>query len=71
MQHTKYLKFSVLTFGILGILGTTLLFCGAELISNYWIQIPESKNSLMILSPAIFLLQYLQFLEGILMVCNK
>ena len=50
----KIFKVSVLTFGILGILGTTLLFCGAELISNYWIQIPESKNSLMILSPAIF-----------------
>ena len=32
----KIFKVSVLTFGILGILGTTLLFCGAELISNYW-----------------------------------
>lgn len=50
----KIFKVSVLTFGILGILGTILLFCGAELISNYWIEIPESKNSLMILSPAIF-----------------
>ena len=50
----KIFKVSVLTFGILGMIGTILLFFGAELISTYWIEIPESKNSLMILSPAIF-----------------
>lgn len=50
----KIFKVAVITFGIFGMIGTCLLFCGAELISNYWIEIPESKNSLMILSPAIF-----------------
>lgn len=50
----KIFKVSVLTFGILGMIGTCLLFFGAELISTYWIEIPESKNSLMILSPAVF-----------------
>jgi len=50
----KVFKVALLTFGIIGIVGTLLLFFGAEFISNVWLEIPESKITLMILSPGVF-----------------
>ena len=50
----RVFKIAVLTFGIIGMFGTLLLFFGAEFISNVWLEIPESKITLMILAPGVF-----------------
>ena len=50
----KVFKVALLTFGIIGMVGTLLLFFGAGFISNFWLEIPESKITLMILSPGVF-----------------
>jgi stage V sporulation protein B len=50
----RIFKIALLTFGIIGMIGTLLLFFGAEFISNVWLEIPESKVTLMILAPAVF-----------------
>ena len=50
----RVFKVALLTFGIIGMIGTLLLFLGAEFISNVWLEIPESKITLMILSPGVF-----------------
>lgn len=50
----KIFKIALVTFGIIGMIGTLLLFFGAEFISNVWLEIPESKFTLMILAPGVF-----------------
>ena len=50
----KVFKVALLTFGIIGMVGTLLLFFGAGFISDVWLEIPESKITLMILSPGVF-----------------
>ena len=50
----KVFKVALLTFGVIGMIGTLLLFFGAEFISNVWLEIPESKVTLMILAPGVF-----------------
>ena len=50
----KVFKVALLTFGVIGMIGTLLLFFGAGPISDIWLEIPESKITLMILAPAVF-----------------
>lgn len=50
----RVFKVAILTFGVIGMIGTLLLFCGAGFISQYWLEIPESTITLMILSPGVF-----------------
>lgn len=50
----RIFKISIFTFGVIGMVGTLFLFFGAELISTMWLEIPESKITLMILAPGVF-----------------
>lgn len=60
----KVFKVALLTFGIIGMIGTLLLFCGAGYISNMWLEIPESKVTLMILAPGVFFVAISSVLRG-------
>lgn len=60
----KVFKVALLTFGIIGMIGTLLLFCGAGYISDMWLEIPESKVTLMILAPGVFFVAISSVLRG-------
>lgn len=57
-------KISMITFSILGIIGSILLFLGAKKIAEDWIQIPEVKYSLIALSPSIFFVSISSVFRG-------
>lgn len=50
----RIFKISFVTFSIIGLIGTCVLFFGANLIANSWLQIPEAELTLIALSPSIF-----------------
>ena len=60
----KIFKIAFVTFALIGIMGSLLLFVGAETISDKWIQIPEAKYSLMALSPSIFFVSITSVIRG-------
>jgi stage V sporulation protein B len=51
-------------FGILGFLGSTILFINAKTIAIYYLQIPEAELTLLALSPSIFLVSISSVLRG-------
>ena len=50
----RIFKIAFATFAMIGIIGSLMLFFGAHMIANYWLQIPEAEMTLVALSPAIF-----------------
>lgn len=60
----RVFKISFLTFAIIGITGTALLFFGADVIANKWLEIPEAKYTLMVLSPALFFVSISSVIRG-------
>lgn len=60
----KVFKVSMFTFGIIGMIGTMALFFGAGFISDVWLEIPESKVTLMILAPGVFFVAISSVLRG-------
>ena len=60
----KIFKIAFVTFAIIGIFGSVLLFLFAETIANSWIQIPEAKYSLISLSPSIFFVSITSVIRG-------
>ena len=50
----KVFKIAFVTFAFVGFIGTVLLFCGAKIIAQKWLQIPDAEMTLVALSPAIF-----------------
>lgn len=60
----RIFKIAFLTFAVIGISGTSLLFFGADIIANQWLQIPEAKYTLMVLSPAIFFVSVSSVIRG-------
>ena len=60
----RVFKIAFFTFAVIGIICTSLLFFGAEYIANYWLEIPESKYTLMVLSPAIFFVSISSVIRG-------
>lgn len=60
----RVFKIAFMTFALIGITGTLLLFFGADIIANQWLQIPESKYTLMVLSPAIFFVSISSVIRG-------
>ncbi len=50
----RVFKIAIFTFGVIGMAGTLLLFFSADVVSRLWLGIPESKVTLMILSPGVF-----------------
>lgn len=60
----RIFKIAFFTFAVIGIIGTSFLFFGAELIANNWLEIPEAKYTIMVLSPAIFFVSVSSVIRG-------
>ena len=60
----RVFKISFATFGILGLIGTLILFLGAGYISNTLLQIPEAELTLVALSPSIFFVAISSVIRG-------
>ena len=60
----KIFKISLGTFAIIGLIGTLILFFGANIIANYWLSIPEAELTLICLSPAIFFVAITSVFRG-------
>lgn len=60
----RILKIGLMTFGVIGLFGTLLLFFGAGYISNIILQIPETEMTLVALSPAIFFVSIASVMRG-------
>lgn len=63
----RIFKTSIILFSIVGCVGCILLFLFSGFISEYILQIPESKLSLMVLSPAVFFVSITSVIRG---YCN-
>ena len=60
----RVFKIAFLTFGILGMTGTLILFFGANYIANVALQIPEAELTLVALSPSIFFVAIASVVRG-------
>jgi len=60
----RIFKIAFITFACIGFGGTLLLFVGAKVIANVWLQIPEAEYTLMTLSPAIFFVSISSVIRG-------
>ncbi len=60
----RIFKIAFVTFAFIGFGGTLLLFLGANIIANQWLQIPEAEYTLMTLSPAIFFVSISSVIRG-------
>ena len=60
----RIFKIAFTMFGILGFICSTILFLGADYIANVYLQIPEAKNSIIALSPSVFLVSISSVLKG-------
>ncbi len=60
----RIFKIAFATFSVIGLIGSLMLFFGAHLISNYWLQIPEAEMTLVALSPAIFFVAISSVMRG-------
>ncbi len=60
----RIFKISLATFAIIGLVGTMILFFGANLIANNWLAIPEAELTLVALSPAIFFVAIISVFRG-------
>ena len=60
----KVFKIALVTFGLLGFICSMILFLGAEVIANKWLQIPEAQMSLEALAPSIFFVSLICVIRG-------
>lgn len=60
----RIFKIAFFTFGLLGFIGTCILFFGAHYIANFIIQIPEAELTLVALSPSIFFVALICVIRG-------
>lgn len=60
----RIFKIAFATFSLIGLVGTLLLFFGADFIANVWLQIPEAKYTLVALAPAVFFVTVASVLRG-------
>lgn len=60
----RIFKIAFATFAMIGIIGSLMLFFGAHMIANYWLQIPEAEMTLVALSPAIFFVAISSVMRG-------
>lgn len=60
----RIFKIAFATFAIIGLVGSLLLFFGAHVIANNWLQIPEAEMTLVALSPAIFFVTVASVMRG-------
>lgn len=60
----RVFKIAFVTFAMIGLGGTLLLFFGAHYIANSWLAIPEAELTLVALSPAIFFVAIISVFRG-------
>lgn len=60
----RIFKISLVTFGLIGLLGTCIMFFGARYISNVMLQIPEAELTMVALAPAIFFVAIASVIRG-------
>ena len=60
----RIFKVAFAIFGLLGFVGSSILFFGAERIANYYLQIPEAKIAILALAPSVFLVSIASVLRG-------
>lgn len=60
----RIFKISLVTFGLIGLMGTCIMFFGARYISNVLIQIPEAELTMVALAPAIFFVAIASVIRG-------
>lgn len=60
----KIFKVAFIVFAFVGLVGTLLLFTGASVIANEWLEIPEAEMTLVALSPAIFFVAISSVMRG-------
>lgn len=60
----RIFKIAIAIFGLLGFLGSTIMFFGADYIANVYLQIPEAKLTILALSPSVFLVSIESVLKG-------
>lgn len=60
----RIFKIAFATFAVIGLVGTLILFFGADIIATSWIQIPEAKYTLIALSPAVFFVSIASVMRG-------
>ena len=73
LEKTKFNKNHLITiiaafatFAVIGLVGSLLLFFGANVIANQWLQIPDAEMTLVALSPAIFFVAIICVFRGYL-----
>lgn len=60
----RIFKIAFATFAVIGLIGSLLLFLGANVIANKWLQIPDAEMTLVALSPAIFFVAIASVMRG-------
>ena len=60
----RIFKVAFATFAVIGLVGSLLLFLGADVIAYSWLQIPEAEMTLVALSPAIFFVAIASVMRG-------
>ncbi len=60
----RIFKISLITFGLIGAIGTAILFFGAGYISNNLLMIPEAELTLIALSPSVFFVTIASVFRG-------
>ncbi len=60
----RIFKIAFATFAMIGLIGSLMLFFGAKVIANLWLQIPEAEMTLVALSPAIFFVAISSVMRG-------
>lgn len=60
----RIFKIAFATFALVGLAGSLMLFFGAHIIANQWLQIPEAEMTLVALSPAIFFVTIASVMRG-------
>lgn len=60
----RIFKIAFATFAVIGLVGSLLLFFGAYVIANQWLQIPDAEMTLVALSPAIFFVTVASVMRG-------
>ena len=60
----RIFKIAFATFAVIGLVGSLLLFFGANIIANQWLQIPDAEMTLVALSQAIFFVTVASVMRG-------
>lgn len=60
----RIFKIAFAMFGLLGFMGSSVLFLGADYIANIYLHIPEAEIAILSLAPSVFLVSIISVLRG-------